>query len=599
MKKILLILTLIFNSTLAEAATYYISQSTGSDANPGTIGSPLKTADAIDGANFLTCGDTVLVKAGDVWEGLEAVNFGRIDSTCTQEGQWIKFNRYGSGANPIISGNSAYGGSWTNSSGAVYYASSITWTPVYTVGVNSYTSNGYVLWESDSIAHLVAGSFYFDDAANRVYVWLADSSDPTSSSIYIGRYPSVSADGLLNPSVDYLGSWVKNREGFSFQNFQVLNSNYYGTHNTGPRNTYSKIKYAFSGNEGFISTTFETWHGTHVTIKDSEVAWNTARGNGSGQGLTINTPYALVLRNHVHHNGMAGIDILNYSATNTDARYGIIAMNDVHDNSQWPGASFSDANFDPGIYCDGCQYTLFYGNKSYNNGLVNGTNASPGMRLYTENPTQRIAHSNIVINNLFYGNSSLALNWSTPDGYPSIGNIGMGNTLVGNGSVPAFQLDINQTGTGGDISWFYNIIDDAAGVSNVVNINYEGITADYNIYYGSGSTTVFNDYTNGSGGASRSIANIISLYGEETNSVFDNPDFVSRVTPNLHLDPASPAINFSNGAKWDTLSSYIINIIGPNEPRGSTLVSDVKDTGNADNGYHFNSALTEIGVTIS
>ena len=78
MRRILTIM-LVTYASVTWATTYYVSSSTGDDANAGTSTSvPWKTIAHVNGQTFQP-GDSILFKRGDVWnESLSAWFFGRV-----------------------------------------------------------------------------------------------------------------------------------------------------------------------------------------------------------------------------------------------------------------------------------------------------------------------------------------------------------------------------------------------------------------------------------------------------------------------------------------------------------------------------------------
>ncbi len=96
-RKILVFAFLVW-SGLASATTYYVSSSTGSDANNGTGGStPWQTIAHVNGQTF-SPGDSILFKRGDIWnESLATTSSG-------SSGNPITFDAYGSGAAPNLTG---------------------------------------------------------------------------------------------------------------------------------------------------------------------------------------------------------------------------------------------------------------------------------------------------------------------------------------------------------------------------------------------------------------------------------------------------------------------------------------------------------------
>jgi hypothetical protein len=97
-RKIIVFAFLVWTSILASATTYYVSSSTGSDANSGTSsGAAWQTVAKVNGQTFLA-GDSILFKRGDVWnESLAPASSG-------SSGNPIMFDAYGSGAAPNLTG---------------------------------------------------------------------------------------------------------------------------------------------------------------------------------------------------------------------------------------------------------------------------------------------------------------------------------------------------------------------------------------------------------------------------------------------------------------------------------------------------------------
>ncbi|HWY20898.1 MAG TPA: hypothetical protein VNX26_06720 [Candidatus Acidoferrum sp.] len=96
-RKIIVFAFLVW-SGMASATTYYVSSSTGNDANSGTSsGAAWQTVAKVNGQTFLP-GDSILFKRGDVWnESLATASSG-------SSGNPITFDAYGSGAAPNLTG---------------------------------------------------------------------------------------------------------------------------------------------------------------------------------------------------------------------------------------------------------------------------------------------------------------------------------------------------------------------------------------------------------------------------------------------------------------------------------------------------------------
>ena len=113
----MVIIMLLSWSCVASAATYYVSSSTGSDANSGTsTGSAWQTIAHVNGQTFLP-GDSILFKRGDVWnESLTPPSSG-------SSGNPITFDAYGAGAAPNLTGYYAVpAGAWVLVTGNAWKA---------------------------------------------------------------------------------------------------------------------------------------------------------------------------------------------------------------------------------------------------------------------------------------------------------------------------------------------------------------------------------------------------------------------------------------------------------------------------------------------
>lgn len=588
---ILLISTAPADAT--QRTTYYVSQSTGDNGNDGSSTTPFYDSKPVSTQDALNPGDIVYLKRGDTWTATDSTEFGSINSSGTSASDII-FKTYGSGVNPKICDNSAYAGSWTLNSGAIYYASSITWSTVNTVTVNDTSA----LWKSDSLAHMVAGSFYFDDAADRVYVWLSDSSNPSSSTIRIGRYVISGSVGLLGAYSDGTGG-SRQCHHITFMDIDVIGSNTYGVLIVGQNISYRRCKIIGSGNDGIITSTYGNWDGSYSDVMDCEIAYNVVQGNGHGQGVTYNVGGSITRpsrfwRNWVHHNGMAGVDLLDYSSTNSSVNYVSVMFNTLEYNAAWPGASFSSSNYDPGLYIDGASNILAYGNIIRYQGLSNGTNSSIGISVYSENPGQRNSSNVYILNNVVYGTSYFAFQIAA-NGTNIDGSWLMGNTFFRGDST--FALGVFGGIATDGLKVYYNIFANRGAAYPLQTISIADMTA----YKGDYNVSSDNWYTQTHG--SSTPAYIYSTFGEEQHSIVADPlnvNTASDATIDAHLQGTSPALNFSDGSQWLNLPDWVLREIGTSQPRGSVLASGVLDTGSADNGFHYNSARTTFsGLTIT
>ncbi len=107
--RLLVFLSALTLSTAASATTYYVSSSTGRDANNGTSSAtPWKTMGKVN-AQPLLPGDVVLLKRGDVW------NESLAPSGSGVSGNPIAFDAYGTGPAPNLTGYYAVpANAWVN-----------------------------------------------------------------------------------------------------------------------------------------------------------------------------------------------------------------------------------------------------------------------------------------------------------------------------------------------------------------------------------------------------------------------------------------------------------------------------------------------------
>jgi hypothetical protein len=150
----------------ANAATYYVSSSTGNDNNIGTSqASPLKTIPKVNALN-LQAGDNVLFKCGDTWRGSMLT----IAKSGTS-GKPIRFSSYPANCpdKPIISGSQPIYG-WRIYSGKIYVAN-------LTTGAN-------------------AGNFNY--GVNQLFKW--------SARLPLGRWPNINAGDGGYSTIDRMPS---------------------------------------------------------------------------------------------------------------------------------------------------------------------------------------------------------------------------------------------------------------------------------------------------------------------------------------------------------------------------------------------------------
>lgn len=114
---IIVIIVVLGLSGAAWGTTYYVSSSSGSDANNGTSsGTAWQTIAKVNGGTF-QAGDSILFRRGDVW------NESLVPASSGASGNPITFDAYGSGAPPNLTGYYAVPSSaWVHVSGNAWKA---------------------------------------------------------------------------------------------------------------------------------------------------------------------------------------------------------------------------------------------------------------------------------------------------------------------------------------------------------------------------------------------------------------------------------------------------------------------------------------------
>ena len=168
--------------------TFYVSSSSGNDANSGTSpSSPWKTLSKVNSQTF-RAGDAILFKRGDSWYGsLTVSNSGSSSAPIT-------YGAYGTGNKPIISGFKTISG-WTSSGGGTYYQGVSTESSPLIVTVNGkntpkgrWPNTGWILFDSYSgytsitDKELNGKNFVNGEVVIRVAKWITYRAKITSHS---------------------------------------------------------------------------------------------------------------------------------------------------------------------------------------------------------------------------------------------------------------------------------------------------------------------------------------------------------------------------------------------------------------------------------
>lgn len=234
--------------------------------------------------------------------------------------------------------------------------------------------------------------------------------------------------------------------------------------------------------------------------------------------------YNSVVRGNLIYNvGGRGIEMEN-------AFNSITENNVIHDSSKW-GINYINYGYGPDYTSDG-EYRATNSNSIVRNNLIYNTaeagiilNGCPGVKIY---------------NNTIYRN------------YPTKGYFA-GLALCSYGGFPCINTEIKN-----------NIISECDAYAIWVegsSLQLQGLVMNNNLYYHSTKTKThnFKDL-----GKSYTLTEYQAATGQETNSLFANPQFVNASGGDFHLNSTSPAIDA--GA---TLSAVPTDLEGVARPTGS------------------------------
>jgi parallel beta-helix repeat protein len=296
------------------AATYHVSQNApgASDQNAGTEAAPLKSIGAA--VKLVKPGDTVLVGDGVYREEVVCPleDWKDPQVRCTLAAM--------PNAHPVIEGADPVPGPWERAEvklstppatpPAIYACAWETYSmmvfvdgqPLKQVGLQGSPArakgtNGFQWqkqWDGKSVEDLRPGSFYYDEAAKRLCVWLADGSDPKPHTVEA----SVRDEGIL-----LRGTWTL--RGLTVQHVQ---DGFWPREQaaavTGDRAIIEDCRILHNDPLGLIVS------GQDCIIRNNEIGYNGL------EGMTSNVGYRMLVEgNDFHHNAWRG-DVVCLTAGN-------------------------------------------------------------------------------------------------------------------------------------------------------------------------------------------------------------------------------------------------------------------------------------------
>jgi len=325
------------------------------------------------------------------------------------------------------------------------------------------------------------------------------------------------------------GIWVTG----SGSNIQLLNNKVHNITTTSERN----------GNAFGIAV-----YGTSSTpISSLTIGGNEVYSNKAGNSETVTVDGDVVgftiSNNVVHDNDNIGIDAIGFEGVgpsgHDQASNGEISGNTVYNITSYGNPAYGNQYAADGIYCDGCTQVIIEGNSVHN--------ADLNIEVASEHRGKTSSYVTVRNNLVYNGNS----NGISIGGYSS----GVGGTdhctIVGN---TLFENDTRQTGSGEfQVQWYAtnNVFENNivyAGAQGLLVNDYttsesSPVTSDYNVFYTSAPSNAQwiwqqKSYT--------TWTNYRSKSRQDAHSYNADPQFVSLSSPDLHVEPSSPAVNDGN-----------------------------------------------------
>jgi hypothetical protein len=296
------------------------------------------------------------------------------------------------------------------------------------------------------------------------------------------------------------------------------------------------------------------------------VSGNTVTGCLTGQSETTtfngNVQNFVVSNNTIYNNDNIGMDAIGFEGVGPtgydQAKNGDVYGNLIYNNSGKANPGEGNQYDQDGLYCDGCSGVTFERNTLYGNDLnIEAASEYSG----------KVSSNVIIRNNLAYAANSCGI---SVGGYAKSGTGGSTNIIIVNNSL--YDNDTQKTGSGE-----FQIQYRATGIVFENNIVYagaqglflhgfasgSGVTANYNDYYTTSATKTFE--LNGT--TYTSFASYQSATGQDKNSVFANPNYLTLTTctstvqsgpptpittctptPNFDISTSSPAFNTGNAS---------------------------------------------------
>jgi Right handed beta helix region len=283
----------------------------------------------------------------------------------------------------------------------------------------------------------------------------------------------------------------------------------------------------------------------HITITGNELN-NLQTGCSESMSLDGNVENFSVSNNAIYDNNNIGIDAIGFEGVSPDSAYdqarnGVVSLNTVYNITSNGNPSYpANCTCADGIYIDGGTNIIVERNLIHNVDL--------GIEMASEH-AGKVASYIIARNNLVYFGNSAGI---------SIG--GYANQVGGSDHITIvnntlFKNDGKSTGSGEFQIQYHatnnifenNIIyagSQALLVNDFTKSTLSPATLDYNLYFSpvnAGNSSWVWQAKNVAG-----FSNYQTISAQDNDSIYVNPQFLNTITPDLHVQPMSRAVNAGN-----------------------------------------------------
>jgi hypothetical protein len=394
-----------------------------------------------------------------------------------------------------------------------YYAS-VTWEP------NMVLSDEVQLTRAATKGAMTAGSYFYDDPADRLYVQLSDSSDPTGHVIEASHYPVVTA-GPVNGNLGLID--FSSKSYIVVDGLELKYSNYYG------------VRFDVADNITVRNATFTEAYHNCVTA-------NEAGGTNSSNITVIGNTFEKCGLTRTRSGGFEGVAI-NVNGIQTGTFSHNVIDNGFAENIQVNGGA--DSIFigyntvlhavNTGIYVSegygaGGDTTdvIVRGNYVSMSACVNPTSYSVSLET-TYSIVGVELSSNVAVCNDVIGSKGLLFGFSSPGG--SLRNVSvLNNTFYGCGiGIAAYGPTVDASNV------FKNNLIVAGWPWQLVDTNEANYSPDYDVMLNSWGDDI--DWK----GTQYDLAAFQAAKSKMTHSAAADPLLVSA--SDYHLQSTSPAIN--------------------------------------------------------